>query len=186
MIIQKGSNNLADNSIMKRLAKWLLIIIAVLIAFITMLLGLGYLLNENEKSATILKTQLEQEYHAEQLKQARREKQKNTKEAPIEIMITDEIKTSITSALNQEPNKKLDTQVIEKFQQTVINNLTCITTQQCQVVQVKFNKISCPIAINSIGASQLKKIPTATIDMPTCSTVKEQAVISCQQNICTF
>lgn len=73
---------------------------------------------------------------------------------------------------------------IERFQQTVINNLTCVTTQQCQVVNVIFNNISCPVAINSIGAAQLKKIPTTSIDMATCPDINKQTNISCQQNIC--
>ena len=162
---------------MKSLAKWLLIIFVVLTAFMVILLGLGYLLKENEKSTTALKAQLEQELHAENLKQERREQKAL-------LQYTSVAKVSQQSA-SHSSSEKANQQVIKQFQQTVINNLTCVTTQQCQVVNVKFNNISCPVAINSIGASQLKKLPTATIDMPACSSVGEQQVnLSCQQNIC--
>ena len=73
-----------------------------------------------------------------------------------------------------------------KFENTLINNLTCITLAQCQVVTVKFKNIDCKLASNLIGASQLKKIATQRITMNTCPTVNPQNQLACQQNICTL
>lgn len=106
MIIQKETTSLVVNNAINILAKWLLIIFVVLTAFMVILLGLGYLLNENEKSTTLLKTQLEQEFHAEKLKQEKREKQRAAQETPIEITTTDDIIITIT------PNAQSNTQVI--------------------------------------------------------------------------
>ncbi len=157
--------------------KWLAITVVVLAGFMAILLGLGYLLNENEKSTNVLKTQLEQASQAEQARQQRIRQRKtlnNYTEQPASFAKPE-------STLDIAENIK----VIEQFEQTVVSNLTCISAQQCQIAKVSFNNTDCSIAINNIGASLLKKLQTQSTIIAACPKVSPQANLSCQQNICT-
>ena len=150
--------------------KWLVITLVVLTGFMTILLGLGYLLSENEKSTTLLKKQLTQE--------AQLAKEK------IRQGIGGSHSPFVTETANGE--KLINTEIIKAFENALVNNLTCVTLAQCEVVTVKFKNLTCKLASNVIGASQLKKIATQTITMDTCSSESQQSQLACQQNICTL
>ena len=154
------------------MAKWLTITLIVCAGLLIILLGLGYLLSENEKATTLLKNQLEQDSQSQQQKL---EQQRNLNH----YARTD----------NVEVSPRLDDKsVMKKFEATLINNLTCVTVAQCRVLTVKFKNVDCRLASNVIGASQLKKIPTSdiNINIDQCPTVNSAAQLSCQQNICTL
>jgi hypothetical protein len=142
--------------------KWLVITLFTLTFFMVILLGLGYFLSENEKATMPPKYPLAQQTQLQQKK-------------PL-------LRQSITDVAKPET----DANIMTKFENTLINNLTCITLAQCQVVTVKFKNIDCKLASNVIGASQLKKIATQRITMNTCPTVNPQSQLACQQNICTL
>lgn len=151
--------------------KWLVITLIALTTFMVILLGLGYLLSENEKSTTLLKNQLAQEA---QLAQEKTRQRNNLNDYP---------KAVNTDAAAQ---KLSDAEIIKTFENTLIKNLTCVTVAQCQVVTIKFKNIDCQLVSNVIGVSQLKKIATQTITMDTCPIVNPQGQLACQQNICTL
>lgn len=155
--------------------KWLIITLIVLAGFMTILLGLGYLLNENEKSTKILKAQLEQEIQAERAKQERIQQRKT---------ISEYRQPQAKGA----PNKLLQENSlnVKAFQQIVLNNLTCVSKTQCQVAQVQFKNTRCAVAINNIGGSLLKKLNLQTTLIPSCPNIDLQGQLSCQQNICTL
>lgn len=158
--------------------KWLAITLLVFAGFMAILLGLGYLLNENEKSTTVLKAELEQASQAEQARQERI-RQRAT--------VSDDTQQPVNTAKPKNmPNIAENIQVVEQFEQKVINNLTCISVQQCQVVKVSFKNANCSVAINNIGASLLKKLKTKSKIIAACPKTSPQANLSCQQNICTF
>lgn len=158
--------------------KWLLITLIVLASFMTILLGLGYLLNENEKSTTVLKTQLEQAAQAENERQERiRQRTTATDEISPPVKL---IKPKMTA------NIAGNSLLVEQFEKIVINNLTCISVQQCQVVKVNFKNANCSIAINNIGALLLKKLNNQSEIISVCPKFSEQSLLSCQKNICAF
>tara|TARA_R110000737_G_scaffold89824_3_gene122290 strand:+ start:662 stop:1102 length:441 start_codon:yes stop_codon:yes gene_type:complete len=138
------------------------------------LLGLGYLLSENEKATTLLKNQLAQEAQLAQEKI-----RQGTNHSDYSPMATSAADTKLAP-------KVINTEIMKSFENTLINNLTCVTLAQCQVVTIQFKNISCKLASNIIGASQLKKIATQTITMNTCPSVNPPSQLACQQNICTL
>jgi hypothetical protein len=144
------------------MVKWLVITLIALTSLMIILLGLGYLLSENEKATTTLKNQLAQQT---QLAQKKPHQRKN---------------------ISDLPKAETDTDIMKAFEKTLVNNLTCVTLAQCQVVTVKFKNIDCKLASNVIGASQLKKIATQRINMDTCPIINPQSQLACQQNICTL
>lgn len=157
--------------------KWLTITLIVLAGFMVILLGLGYLLNENEKTTTALKAQLEQASLAEKAKQQRRRQRAMLAEYPQAESQAKKQQKLINDAENK--------YVIEQFENIVISNLTCISVQQCQVAKVNFKNTKCTVAINNIGTSLLKKLNTQNSDIFSCPPVSPQMKLSCQQNICS-
>ena len=72
------------------------------------------------------------------------------------------------------------------FEDTLINNLTCVTIAQCKLVTIKFKNIDCQLASNVIGVSQLKKIATQKVSLDSCPMANQLSELACQQNICTL
>ncbi len=156
------------------MTKWLVITLLALTGFMVIMLGLGYLLSENEKATTLLKNQLEQ--------QAQLAQQKTDQSNALDNY-TNIITTGIDSKASA---KQADAKIMKSFEQTLLNNLTCMTVAQCQVESVKFKNTDCHLASNIIGVSQLKKIATEAININTCPIVPSDSQLACQQNICTF
>lgn len=156
------------------MAKWFAITLITLLGFMTILLGLGYLLSENEKSTTRLKNQLEQQAQLEK----QRKEQSNALDNYTKIITTD--------SDSQISSKHSETLSMKTFEEIYLNNLTCITVAQCKVVTVKFKNNVCQLASNIIGVSQLKKIPTHTLTMDTCPIIGSESQLSCQKNLCTL
>ncbi len=157
--------------------KWLTITLIVVVGFMIILLGLGYLLNENEKSTTVLKAQLEQQALAE------KERQQRIKQRS---MLTDYNQPKTSNSVKSRSNHDLDKKVIADFKKVVIENLTCVSSQQCQVTTVHFKNVACAVAINNIGASLLAKLPTKNSALTSCPEVSTQAKLICQNNLCTL
>lgn len=153
------------------MAKWLAITLFTMICFMVILLGLGYLLSENEKTTTVLKAQLAQQT---QLNQKKIDQRNNLNAY-----------AKAETAAETMP-KQSEAEIMQAFENTLINNLTCVTLAQCKIVTVKFKNTDCKLASNIIGASQLKKIATHTIKMDNCPRVEPQSELACQQNICSL
>jgi preprotein translocase subunit SecG len=153
------------------MAKWLAITLFAMICFMVILLGLGYFLSENEKSTVVLKDQLAQQTQLRQKKIHQRQNLNAYSKAE--------------KAVDAAP-KQTNAEIMQTFETTLINNLTCVTLTQCLVVTVKFKNINCKLASNVIGASQLKKIATNTITMDNCPIVTPNSQLACQQNICSL
>ena len=152
------------------MAKWVAISLFVLTCFMIVLLSLGYLLSENEKSTSEFKVQLAQQTQLNQEKV----RQRNNLNA-----YTDEVKADITAM-------QTDSEIMQAFESTLINNLTCVTVAQCQVITVKFENINCTLARNTIGALQLSKIATHVITMDNCPSVSSSSELACKQNVCSL
>ncbi len=153
--------------------KWLIITLIVLSGFMVILLGLGYLLAENEKSSTLLKNQLALEA---QLQQEKLQQKRNLSEYS-KIITTDD--STVMS-------KQVDANIRQRFENTLINNLTCVTIAQCKLVTIKFKNIDCQLASNIIGVSQLKKIATEQVTLDSCPMANQQTELACQQNVCSL
>ena len=152
------------------MAKWVAITLFALTCFMVILLSLGYFLSENEKSTSELKEQLAQQI---QLNQKKVHQQNNLK------TYTNNVKADIAPT-------QTDAEIMQAFETALINNLTCVTVAQCQVVTVKFKNINCNLASNVIGVSQLSKIATHTITMDNCPSVSSPNELACQQNVCSL
>lgn len=144
--------------------KWLSILIIVLCGFLVVLLALGYLLKENEIATSALKKELEQE----------QTKQQQQAEA---ALFADESKLL--------PQQKQQQDRAQAQKQAVINNLTCISDQQCVVIANPIEDGSCLIAVNTIGASLLAKLTDKQTLTEACRATYDHAAASCQNNICT-
>jgi len=153
--------------------KWLIITLIVLTGLMVILLGLGYLLAENEKSTTLLKNQLAREA---QLQEEKLQQKWNLSEYT-KITTTDDSKTT---------PKQTNANIMALFEGTLINNLTCVTIAQCKLVTIKFKNIDCQLASNVIGVSQLKKIATEQVNLDSCPMANQPSELACQQNICTL
>lgn len=162
--------------------KWLIITLVVITVFMTILLGLGYLLSENEKSSTELKNQLEHEAFA---KQEEVKQRRNLSHYSQDLSVDGSV-NSIAQATEKLALQSTSTEIIDRFEKTLINNLTCVSIAQCQVITVKFKNINCQLASNIIGVSQLKKIATNAVNLSTCPFISEQSQLACKQNICTL
>ncbi|MFT6508187.1 hypothetical protein [Colwellia polaris] len=152
------------------MAKWVAITLFALTCFMVILLSLGYMLSENEKSTTELKEQLAQQIQLNQKKVHQR----------------NNLKTYTSNVQADIAPTQTDAEIMQAFESALINNLTCVTVAQCQVVTVKFKNTHCTLASNIIGASQLSKIATQTIAMDNCPSVSSPHQLACQQNVCSL
>lgn len=158
--------------------KWLAITLIVSTGFFVILLGLGYLLSENEKATTLLKKKLEQEAKLAQGISPKRDNKSHYRKMLSVIDNSQEVSKTAP--------KQVDAKIKKVFEHTLINHLTCVTVAQCQVVAIQFKNINCQVASNIIGASILKKIATQSFDMDACPSENPQSKLACQQNICTL
>ncbi len=149
--------------------KWLSILLVVLTGFLIVLLSLGYLLKENEQSVTLLKQKLDQEKATEQQSQQsplQKHQQKN-----VVIMFANQAKSK--------------TQYRGEIRQVILQHQTCLSAQQCVLVDTKEKEFGCVVAINTIGAAQLTKIINSSTS-GVCDESKRTLTASCQQNMCTL
>ncbi len=153
--------------------KWLIITLIALSGLMVILLGLGYLLAENEKSSTLLKNQLALEA---QLQEEKLQQKRNLSEYS-KIITTNDSKVT---------SKQTNANIMALFEDTLINNLTCVTIAQCKLVTIQFKNIDCQLASNIIGVSQLKKIATQQISLDSCPMANQPSELACQQNVCTL
>lgn len=153
--------------------KWLSIIVIAILSLTLVLLGLGYLLNENEKSNQAYQQQLPD---------------KNRIIQGIEKVIEDK------NANLQNSNKTYDVSVVDitkqqqrttaLFKQALQHNGICTVNNQCVISTVNFANTSCSVAINIIGAALLAKIDTQIMTMPSCAPLSPQVYAHCQHNTC--
>lgn len=158
---------------MRTLFKWLVITFFVLVLFLIVLLGLGYLLKENEETTNELKVKLNQETKLQQEKEARRQ------------------------ALFLVKPKRLLTQKLtpfEKSQQKIFtDNLYCQTNKECFLVQTDSKVLGCIVAVNSTGLAILLKTTNAqkvskvtTNDCQQEYSQETELTLSCQSNTCAL
>lgn len=137
------------------------------------LLGLGYLLKENEETTNQLKVKLSQETLLAQEKEARKEALFRVK--PV---------NSTTQKLT----------VFEKSQENIIaNNLSCKTEKDCLVLHTNSQALGCIVAINATGvaillktANEQKNSKEQTNGCQQEYSQRSSLVLACQNNTCTF
>jgi uncharacterized oligopeptide transporter (OPT) family protein len=149
--------------------KWLTITLIAVVAFITILLALGYLLKEHEIATTQLKQQLDQERH-QQKSQAERKQKKLSFNRDV----------SSTVVVTKSKKAKLLKQKI------LVENLTCTSKKQCVLVNITFADLTCSFAVNTIGASLLAKVDDETGRANNCPNYPENSQLSCQSNLCSY
>ncbi len=146
------------------MVKWLMISLLVLVSFTGILLGLGYLLNENEKRVTKLKQELEQQAE-------------NT--APTE-------QADIIVVERANSSSHLDTVKPSVNRRIIGNNLTCVADEQCLVVEAEFSDMSCTVAVNVIGAAKLAKAKKDLSEVGQCLNYSTELAAVCEKNLCTL
>jgi hypothetical protein len=158
---------------MRTLLKWLVITIIVLMLFLIVLLGLGYLLKENEEVTNQLKIKLTQEAQLKQEKEARRK-------ALFRIKPTHLLKQELT--------------VFEQSQQRIItDNSSCETKKECFLVHTNSQALGCIAVVNSTGiaillktASELNEPKLPTNECRQTYSQETLLTLSCQSNTCLF
>lgn len=147
--------------------KWLTIIGIVCIGFIVVLLGLGYLLKENEVATTALKQKLEQEN-----------------------LLNNNNKNTSKAVLTFVDNKQAESNFLNKQKNIIVSNLTCTSSAQCVIVNTKQPEFGCLVAINVIGASMLdkgmnKRSQVEVSDNYACDDyVGNKFISACKANLC--
>lgn len=153
--------------------RWLTILIIVLTGFLILLLSLGYLLKENEKTASQLKQKLAQE-----------RLQRQVKESPAR-----QLKIELRTAPGQEarpPERKPLSSQVQMQQDIIIENLTCHTDQQCVLVASELAGEQCWLAVNTIGAALLKKVAPSALANKDCYQSNTGKVAVCANNLCAI
>mgnify|MGYP000468775438 CR=1 FL=1 len=143
--------------------KWISISLFVISFFLLILLGFGILLNDNEKQHEAYNRKLEQ-----------RKKQQKKRESNEGLAATS---IAIVSPKTLTSSKSINLTL-------VANNLTCVTDEQCAVVEIYFTDISCKVAVNIVGAVQLKKAPRDNTKVEHCDNSANTAV--CLDNFCAL
>lgn len=155
--------------------RWLIATLLALLGFIAVILALGYLLKSNEQQVTEFSEQL-----AEQAQQQQTS-------VPVKANQISHAERALVKA-------QLDQQVLlrkaqEAEQELIVANLTCRDHSQCRAVSLKFIEAdNCAVAVNFIGASQLKKLVDLTSpgQIPTNSSCAQLSKVkaSCLDNLC--
>lgn len=146
--------------------KWLSISLFVLSVFLFIMLGFGVLLNDNEKQHEAYNRQLEQKKRQQQQLSHNNEN----------IIVTTEPKVNPE---NNEQKKSINLAI-------VANNLTCVANEQCTVVAIGFADLTCTVAVNIIGADQLKKAEQDETNIGQCDNVSKSSKAVCLDNFCTL
>lgn len=158
---------------MQTLFKWLLITVVVLVFFLLVLLGLGYLLKENEVTTNQLKIKLNQEQQLTQEKEAR-------KQALFRVKPVNSATQKFTA--------------FEQSQQKIIeNNLSCKTEKDCLVLHTNSQALGCIVAVNATGIAILLKTANEQNNSKELTNDCQQAysqgsslILTCKNNACTF
>lgn len=158
---------------MKTIVKWLLITAIASIFFITILLGLGYLLKENEETTSQLKTKLNQEALIQQKNEAR-------KQALFRVKPSSPTTEKLT--------------VFEQSQQEIIrNNLGCNSEKDCLLLHTNNHNLGCIVAVNTKGVAILLRTATEKSEIKraehSCQQAYSQEIVptlACQNNTCTL
>ncbi len=139
--------------------KWFVISLLVILVFISILLGLGKLLHDNEQRVTQVKAQ----------------------------RVTPQSVQQVTDALADESSSDDESTALDnrqKIAEIITTNLTCVNDQQCVVVDAQFTDVSCQLAINTIGAAILAKASLTGARMGSCPTKSQHASAVCHANVC--
>ena len=151
--------------------KWLTIIAIVIAGFIVLLLCLGYMLKENKVTVTALKLKSEQE----KLKNA------DTSLSKAVLIFVDNKKNKANIEIDNQES-------LERYKQIITQNLTCISSEQCTVINTKLKDLACVVPINKIGASLLEKaIKKKPLSITSIQNTCEQVELIksvCKQNLC--
>ena len=175
--------------------RWLTATILALSAFITIILLLGYLLKSNEQQTRELSSQLaEQQDHGRAQPNSQQQGLRQTlSHAAAKV---DNQATALTSSNDEQRlvKAKLEQQVLllkaqQAEQELILANLTCSDNSQCQVVQLNFiEQERCLVAVNQIGASQLKKLVaisrSAQVPMRTDCADASPVTALCRNSLC--
>ena len=153
--------------------KWLTILFIVLAGFLLVLLSLGYLLKENEEHTTRLKKKLEQKSVQAQ----------GNKEVIRQVRI--ELRTAPEKAGNKVKLSLASSQA-QRQQDIIIANLTCQNDQQCVLVPSELAGEQCWLAVNTIGAVLLKKLPDKPLPNKLCYQPTTSKVAACENNLCSI
>lgn len=143
--------------------KWLYISLLVLSVFFMILLGFGVLLHNNEKQHEAYNRQLEEK----KPQQTNQKDNPSTTEISVVEVAADKAKKSINLAI-------------------VAQNLTCVSNEQCLVAEVDFIDLTCKVAVNVIGASQLKKANRDKTAIGHCDHHNDSTKAVCVDNFCTL
>jgi hypothetical protein len=154
--------------------KWLTITLLAIVVFVTLLLGLGYLLKEHETATTQLKLQLDQKSAQQKAKEARRR-----------ARFKPAIETSMNNS-SSSSKRSLIKGLGSKKQQILLENLTCTSTKQCLLIDIQFADLSCAFAINTIGASLMTKVVDDFSSVGKCPIYPKNSKLSCELNICSY
>jgi hypothetical protein len=159
--------------IMRALFRWLIIAVIVLVLFLAVLLGLGYLLKENEDVTHQLIIKSAQNAQLKQNKEARRQALFKIKPTPI-----------LTQKLTS----------FEQSQQKIITeNISCESTKECFLVHTNSKTLGCIVAVNATGVVILLKtvseeafIKTSANDCQQDYLQESVLISSCKNNTCSY
>ncbi len=69
---------------------------------------------------------------------------------------------------------------------TISQNLTCVSDNQCVLINAQFADLRCTVAINTIGAAIIAKTEQGNGLAGKCPEISGPATASCQANLCVI
>jgi hypothetical protein len=145
----------------------------VLVFFLIVLLGLGYLLKENEQATNQLQIKLNEEAVLKQAKEAR-------KKALFRVKPPSDLPKKLTA-------------FDKSRQKIIVNNTSCETPKDCLLLQTNSQALGCLVAVNTTGVAILLKtandeglLQSQNEACQQAYTRQNEIILSCQNNTCTF
>ena len=161
-------------SFLQSVIKWLSITIVVLVVLSTLMLGLGYLLKENEKEVTALKAESEGQSQSSPDKPG--------------VVSIDAYKHKLEIEGKMKQKLARDVAVLRGSAQAeivIVEHLTCQDVSQCRLFDTRSLSLGCVVAVNVIGFSKLDKLTLPNKDEG-CEEQIEQLSLACHHNICSI
>lgn len=174
-----------QNSIQGNIFKWLIIILVVLLLFASVLMALGYLLNENEKKT---KAQITEIRNTEALVAETKstEFQSAKQERNVQEKVKKKAEEKSKAQLFNDLARLRD---LEQAKQIIVNNLVCQDVRQCHFVDTGTIELGCVVAVNAIGKSMLTReqfTRTFSLNDEQCEEQISELSLTCRHNICSI
>ena len=160
---------------LKSLLKWVTIATIALAVITLILLGVGYMLSENEKETRALKEKIDERAIAES--------KVRTRADILAARNSSLVKPVMPKSAKPMPRLPVVDDLLAK--QVIANNLVCQDISQCELFDTGRTSLGCVVAVNGIGLSQLNRLNFGGKEAE-CEETITNVQATCHHNICSI